>query len=160
MSGAPRAEEAVRIEPVLASAVTLARRTCVKIVVCGNAAATTRVRAHRGRLVHALFNLIDNACRVTPEGGLVEVSVGASDDAAWIEICDRGPGPAFMPAPTGVATRVTRGVGAGDGHGLGLAATRRFLASFDSNSSNARAAARAAACTWNGPRNAGRQPWG
>jgi len=126
MSGAPRAEESVLLEPVLSSAMMLARRSSVRVELRGHAAATTRVRAHRGRLVHALFNLIDNACRATPEGGLVEISAGACDREAWVEICDRGPGP---PAPntapaSGAATALL------PGHGLGLIATRRFLESF------------------------------
>ena len=134
MSGAPRPEETVLLEPVLSSAMTLARRSNVRIELRGQAAATTRVRAHRGRLVHALFNLIDNACRATPEGGLVEISVGASDDDAWIEICDRGPGLPLAQAATSApdepgAAAAVRPHQA-PGHGLGLIATRRFLESF------------------------------
>src|SRR5438034_517784 len=88
-----------------------------------------RVRAHRGRLVHALFNLIDNACRATPTGGIVEVAIGAGDDVAWIEICDRGPGPPGA-GVRAAALRIApdpRGCG---GSGLGLIATRRFMESF------------------------------
>jgi len=87
------------------------------------------VRAHRGRLVHALFNLIDNACRATPEGEVVELAVGIDDDAAWVEICDRGPGPpGGLDARRGtVSPRAHRSV---SGSGLGLPAARRFLEAF------------------------------
>jgi len=127
MSGAPRAEELVPLSSVLASAVTLARRADVEIEVRGAAVAGVHVWAHRGQLVHALFNLIDNACRVTPEGSVVEVEAGWCDGAAWIEISDRGPGPPV--ASPGEPCRVTRSRQAG-GSGMGLAATRRFLESF------------------------------
>src|SRR5206468_551136 len=73
MSGAARPEEIVPLAPLLARAVTLARRTGVQIEVHVCPSGTTRVIAHRGRLVHALFNLIDNACRATPPGGIVDV---------------------------------------------------------------------------------------
>jgi len=127
MSGAPRAEELVPLASVLASAVTLARRADVEIEVRGAAVAGVRVWAHRGRLVHALFNLIDNACRVTPKGSAVEVEAGWCGGAAWIEICDRGPGPPL--ASNGGPYRATQ-TRQSQGSGMGLVATRRFLESF------------------------------
>jgi signal transduction histidine kinase len=49
-----------------------------------------RVEAHRGQLVHALFNLIDNACRVTPAGDAVLVRTAEEDDGVVVEILDGG----------------------------------------------------------------------
>ena len=92
MSGAPRAEELIALPGVLASAVLLTRRDGIEIIVRGGLDADVRVHAHRGKLVHSLFNLIDNACRASARGDSVEVSLGACDELAWIEICDRGPG--------------------------------------------------------------------
>lgn len=129
MSGAARPEEAVPLAPVLASAVTLARRTGVQIEVHGPPPAT-RVRAHRGRLVHALFNLIDNACRATPQGEIVEVTMGACESLVWVEICDRGPGPPIAAARQATPRFAGTGAGLPAGSGIGLAATRRFLESF------------------------------
>ena len=129
MSGAPRAEELIALPGVLASAVLLTRRDGIEIIVRGGLAGDVRVRAHRGKLVHSLFNLIDNACRASARGDSVEVSLGACDDLAWIEICDRGPG---MPSeginPAAVAHAPFGARPAGNG--LGLVATRRFLESF------------------------------
>jgi signal transduction histidine kinase len=84
------------------------------------------VRAHRGQLVHALFNLLDNACRVTSHDLVVEVRVVASGPAArervvTIEVIDGGPG-----LPAGLEPGIGRARSA-NGHGYGLLAARRFL---------------------------------
>jgi len=120
MSDTRDPEAALALEPVLATATLLARRNDVPIVTHARRGSGVLVRARRGRLVHALFNLIDNACRVSGRDGAVEIVVGASDDEAWVEICDRGPGP---------PDAATRAQAARDGHGLGLAAAHRFVES-------------------------------
>jgi signal transduction histidine kinase len=80
-----------------------------------------RVRAHRGQLVHALFNLIDNACRVTPCGERVRVRASRCGGRIMVEIADGGPGfPAELANGAGpVPSR--------NGSGFGLLAARRFL---------------------------------
>lgn len=84
------------------------------------AAESIRVRAPRGPLVHAIFNLVDNACRATPEPDEVTVTVARDQDRVVVEVCDRGPG-----LPPGAASG--RGApGRGAGHGYGLLAARRF----------------------------------
>lgn len=53
-----------------------------------------RARVDRDRLLQALANLLDNALRVTPEGGRVVVGFGENEDTAtvWLTVSDTGPG--------------------------------------------------------------------
>jgi two-component system sensor histidine kinase BaeS len=123
MSGTPRTQgEVVPLPDVLSSAVVLARRSPARINVEAPPG-RIEVRAHRGQLVHALFNLLDNACRVTPPGEAVEVRVREAGDEVHVEILDGGPG-----LPPGIETLAGRAPSR-DGSGLGLLAARRFLES-------------------------------
>jgi signal transduction histidine kinase len=79
------------------------------------------VRVHRGRLVHALVNLLDNAVRVSPRDEPVRVRIGRVNGRVTIEIADRGPG---MPAGLAGADGPVLSDG---GSGYGLLAVRRFL---------------------------------
>ena len=44
------------------------------------------------RMAQAIGNLISNAIKYTPEGGLVKVTAGSSKNQAWIAVRDNGPG--------------------------------------------------------------------
>ncbi len=80
-----------------------------------------RVHARRGPLVHALFNLIDNACRVSPAGEAPLVRAGRREDGVGIWIEDRGPGlPESSPRGARPDARAER-------CGYGLVAARRFI---------------------------------
>jgi signal transduction histidine kinase len=46
----------------------------------------------RDRLLQALANLLDNALRVTPEGGSVVIGVGEEGDEVKLTVSDTGPG--------------------------------------------------------------------
>jgi len=72
-----------------------------------------------------LTNLIDNAVRYTPRGGMVDVFLGRRDDQVIAEIVDTGPG--LLPgAETRIFDRFYRGAPSkADGTGLGLAIARR-----------------------------------
>ncbi|MDO5503102.1 MAG: DUF4173 domain-containing protein [Actinomycetia bacterium] len=92
------------------------------------APAGMRVRADRGRLGQVLANLLDNALRHSPSGGLVQVSASAArgpgEVGRWIlEVRDQGPG--IDPA---VAERIFERFSTGGEHagstGLGLAIAR------------------------------------
>ena len=50
------------------------------------------VRADRPRLLQALSNLLDNAIRLTPEGGTVAVIAGRARDLVEFTVRDTGPG--------------------------------------------------------------------
>ena len=123
MSGAPREPEArLPLRDVVSSAVILARRGAVRIEVDAPDA-PVYVRAHRGRLVHALFNLIDNACRASPPGSVVGIALWAADGRAGVDICDQGPGLALGPRAASASAHSR------PGSGYGLLAARRFLES-------------------------------
>jgi signal transduction histidine kinase len=85
-----------------------------------------RVRADPGRLHQVLANLLDNAARHSPAGGLVLVSARALPDGVVVEVTDEGGGiPAGQRAS--VFERFVGGAGtAGQdgGTGLGLAIAR------------------------------------
>jgi len=51
-----------------------------------------RARVDRDRLLQALANLLDNALRVTPEGGRVSIEVREQTDGVVLSVSDTGPG--------------------------------------------------------------------
>lgn len=50
------------------------------------------VHGDRDLLFQAIGNLVDNAVKYTPEGGMITVRVGADEKGVLIEIADNGPG--------------------------------------------------------------------
>jgi signal transduction histidine kinase len=116
----PPAPVELPLAETVASAVALAGAPAARVRVVPGPPDLT-ARAARGPLVHALFNLLDNACRETPPGGEVCVRVSGDRERAVVEISDRGPGlPAGWEKSDGPAPSRS-------GHGLGLLATRRFV---------------------------------
>jgi signal transduction histidine kinase len=86
--------------------------------------ADATVYADRGRLHQVVANLLDNASRHGPRGGLVRVRAAAHADHTVIEVLDEGPGIAAADRDR-VFERFTRGERSGDGGtGLGLAIAR------------------------------------
>lgn len=76
-----------------------------------------------GRLLEQIvYNLMDNACKYTPPGGHLKVTVTAEPDGAGLHVCDTGPGidPAEVPR---LFERFHRGIETQSipGAGLGLA---------------------------------------
>lgn len=119
-SPASSAPEELCVAEILRSSASLARthRSAPEIAL---PAQELSVRASRGPLVHALFNLIDNACRVSPPGDRPLVRADARPDGVGIWIEDRGPGlPASHPAGSGADPKA-------QGAGYGLVAARRFI---------------------------------
>jgi signal transduction histidine kinase len=78
------------------------------------------VRGDPGLLQNAVANLIDNAVKFSPEGGVIVVATGTDADGAFVTVTDAGEGldPAIAAAAmqAGVATGRP-----GGGYGLGLA---------------------------------------
>lgn len=74
-------------------------------------------------VVAAVANLLRNAVAHAP-GAPVEVAWGGTDDGAWVEVRDRGPGPGD--APEALFERFHRGSVARPGLGLGLPLAREI----------------------------------
>jgi len=86
------------------------------------------VNADRARLRQVLLNLLSNALRVTPEGGLVELHSQLPSGGGWtLRLVDEGPGvPADkLEAIFGRFIRLQPATGGGTG--LGLAITRSIV---------------------------------
>ncbi|GAA3207740.1 HAMP domain-containing sensor histidine kinase [Actinocorallia longicatena] len=80
--------------------------------------------ADRDRLHQVMANLLDNAGRHSPAGGVVTVTAGLDQDGAVrIEVTDDGPGIPAEERPR-VFERFVRGGTSGGGTGLGLAIAR------------------------------------
>lgn len=82
------------------------------------------VTADRGRLFQVVANLLENAARHGPAGGVVRILAETRLGEVRIDVCDEGPG--IAPADrTRVFERFTRGERpTGGGTGLGLAIAR------------------------------------
>jgi PAS domain S-box-containing protein len=115
------------VDPILEEARALfadqAERRAVKLTVRADGAGT-RARVDRDRILQALANLLDNALRVTPEGGAVEIGRREEQDRLVITVSDTGPGiPESMQAR--LFQRFTQSKSQrGGGAGLGLAIVR------------------------------------
>ncbi len=88
-----------------------------------DAGAEVRMIGDRQQLTVLLNNLVENALRYTPAGGVVDVAVGWLDERPALQVIDNGPG--ISPAERlRVFDRFYRGEGAAayetDGSGLGL----------------------------------------
>lgn len=87
------------------------------------------VRGDADSLLLALRNLVDNAIRYTPAGGMVTVTVGKTSDRGWCCVSDNGPGVNAADAER-IFDRFHRGTGeqaAGiTGSGVGLSIVRRI----------------------------------
>ena len=119
LAGASRAQrERVAIQNVLRSAIVLLNQPPIRLAV---PARPVYVEVPRGQLVHAVFNLLDNAVQVTPPGEAVHVRAEHRDASVIVDIADAGPGP---PATSG---QQFGPLPSKNGSGLGLVAARRFL---------------------------------
>jgi signal transduction histidine kinase len=119
MAGSSRAvSERVAIQDVLRSSLVLLSHPRVQLDMPQG---PVHVQVRRSQLVHAIFNLLDNALRVSPPSDLVRVRVEQEDRRVVVEIDDAGPGiPEEVSRATGRAP--SRG-----GAGWGLVAARRFV---------------------------------
>jgi len=79
---------------VLQSIYAKAAKTCAKKheLYCDIAPGLLSIRGDADYLSDALQQIIDNACRFTPDGGKIEMKAENIGDHIQIEICDDGPG--------------------------------------------------------------------
>ncbi len=85
------------------------------------------VRADLGLIERVLTNLLDNAIRHSPPGGLIELRLGSAQNLVQVQVSDTGEGiPQALRA--GLFTRASAlNRGPGDGGGLGLVIVQRIL---------------------------------
>jgi signal transduction histidine kinase len=88
------------------------------------------IRADRERIHQVLFNLLDNAVRFTPQGGIVRVRAAGTEEGCLVEVEDTGPG--IPPEHLGLVFerfyRVDASRSRGDGGtGIGLAIARSVV---------------------------------
>lgn len=108
------------VADVVAEAAVAAPAATFSIDVAGD----LEVLADGERLHQVLVNLVDNAARHGPTGGLVSVSGYSSGSSVVLEVRDEGPGIALADRSR-IFERFTRGERAGGGGtGLGLAIAR------------------------------------
>ncbi|SFS31313.1 sensor histidine kinase [Brevundimonas viscosa] len=85
-------------------------------------AAETSVLGVRSLLQRAVANLVDNAVKYSPDGGVVKVAVGSDGGRPWLSVADQGPGfPDASGAPPANADPER------ESHGMGLAFVRAIL---------------------------------
>jgi len=86
------------------------------------------IRANGELLYRAIENVVRNALRYSPDGGVVRIEAGVQQGAFHLAICDRGPG---VPEPDleNIFKPFFRGGAqvAGEGYGLGLAIASRVV---------------------------------
>jgi signal transduction histidine kinase len=94
-----------------------ARRISLTVMDCPT---EPKARIDRDRIIQALANLLDNALRLTPEGGRVELGVSQSAAHVEITVSDSGPGIEHELLEH-LFERFAQSSSAGGGAGLGLA---------------------------------------
>ena len=112
--------ESVRLDELAAQAAELyqplAEERGVSIRVEGEPASVLGVRS---LLQRAATNLVDNAVKFSPEGGVVTLTAGLRDGRPVLVVADQGPGFADEASPTAGGDR--------ESHGMGLAFVRAIL---------------------------------
>ncbi|MCC6266948.1 MAG: HAMP domain-containing histidine kinase [Dehalococcoidia bacterium] len=120
---------AVVVRESIAPLVELARRDA-RVAVALEAPQAVLALADSGRLARVIQNLVRNAIRHVPEGGMVRVVVGASGTMGTISVTDTGAGIALEDMPH-VFERFYRGEASRNrdsgGAGLGLAMAKEFV---------------------------------
>ncbi|MCI6640475.1 MAG: HAMP domain-containing histidine kinase [Pygmaiobacter massiliensis] len=85
------------------------------------------VFADKNRLRQVFLNLLDNALKYSPPGGVIKVEISAAGPRAQVSIADQGPG--IRPEDLGnVKQKFYKGQGAVRGSGIGLAVVDELVA--------------------------------
>jgi signal transduction histidine kinase len=87
------------------------------------------VNADRERIAQVLANLVSNALRYTPAGGVITLSAAASDDQVLLQVSDTGPGiePEHLPYVFKRFYRADDSRPANGESGLGLAIAKSLV---------------------------------
>lgn len=116
------------VETAVAAVTPEAERRGITVQVASAPALLVKVAPVAAKI--ALVNILDNAVKFSPAGGLVKTIVTASDDEAVVTVSDTGPGVAPEELPRlfqrfyrGHASHATEGAGVG----LGLAIARALI---------------------------------
>jgi signal transduction histidine kinase len=99
-----------------------ARKKAIRLEI-SECATEPKARVDRDRIIQALANLLDNALRLTPEGGRVVLGVAEDDGHVELTVSDDGPGiePELREH---LFERFAQSSSTGGGAGLGLAIVR------------------------------------
>ncbi|MFN3669723.1 MAG: ATP-binding protein [Brevundimonas sp.] len=120
--------ETVRLDRLAASTAELYQPLAEERgVVIRVAASPVSVLGVRSLLQRAVTNLVDNAVKFSPPGGVVTLTVRRDDDKPVLSVADQGPGfhPGLLDDPAGAVSRAaTEGR---ESHGMGLAFVRAIL---------------------------------
>lgn len=94
-----------------------------------NVQAETQVFADREMIHIVIRNLISNAAKFTPEGGLIEVSCRADEENCWVSVKDNGMGMQddVLEKLRAEEMVTTHGTAQEEGSGLGLILCRDFV---------------------------------
>ncbi|MER7501400.1 DUF4153 domain-containing protein [Nonomuraea pusilla] len=121
--------EPVELAPLVEQAVREASLAREDVVITGAAPAGLGVRADPDLLAQVLANLLDNAVRHSPPGGLVTVTCAGDGNRVRLTVADQGPG-IPVPARARVFERFSRldagRAGDAGGAGLGLAIVKEI----------------------------------
>ena len=90
-----------------------------------------RARIDRDRIMQALSNLLDNAVRLTPEGGRITLAARADEHDAYVTVSDTGPGIAPQLLERLFDRFAQTDDGSGGVAGLGLAIVKGVAAAHD-----------------------------
>lgn len=61
-------------------------------MVCNDVSKLPAIVGDRNRLEQVMMNVLGNAIKYTPDGGLIFISAGSTDEMVWMEVCDNGIG--------------------------------------------------------------------
>jgi signal transduction histidine kinase len=89
------------------------------------------VTIDRDRFERAIANILDNALRHTPQGGVIDIAYGRDASGAYVRVDDHGPGiePDLLPHVFEPMVRTGRAREHTGGAGLGLTIAARLLES-------------------------------
>ncbi|GGD85794.1 ATP-binding protein [Caballeronia grimmiae] len=90
---------------------------------------SAHVRAVEADICIAVMNLLSNAVRYTPDGGIIDVRMRRDKDMVWVEVIDTGPGidEALLPR---VFERFFRANAEVEGSGLGLSIVKAIAVRY------------------------------